>query len=80
MTESFTKKRVLSSLAVHKIQSARVLIAPALLTTCSLQAFAQDSVTFNDDTGQFLPGLVKPLLVATLQDADGKHFTCLSQN
>jgi hypothetical protein len=80
MTESFTKKRVLSSHAVHKKQSARVLIALALLLACSLQAFAQNSVSGNvkDDTVHLLPVWVKTTSNGDTTDADGKHFTCRS--
>jgi hypothetical protein len=80
MTESFTKKRVLGSYAVHKIQGAGVLTALALLLACSLQAFTPTSVSGNaeDDTGQPLPALVKTTPNGNTTDADEKHFTCLS--
>lgn len=76
MTESFTKKRVLISYAVHKIQGASVLTALALLLACSLQVFAQNSVTgtVKDDTGQNLPGvnvLIKGTTGGTTTDSDG---------
>jgi len=80
MTESFTKKRVLISHAVHKTQGAGVFIALALLLACSLQVFPQHSVSGNvkDDTGQSFPVLVKTTSNGDTTDADGKHFTCRS--
>jgi hypothetical protein len=79
MTESFTTKRVLNSIAVHKKQGARVLTALALLWACSLQAFAQNSVTgtVKDDTGHSFPVSVKTAPNGDAINAEGSGYAPL---
>jgi hypothetical protein len=78
MTESFTLKRVLNTVAVHKRQSAYVLIAPALLLACSLQAFARNSIPERVKSDAVKPCQPWYTPNGAETNADGTHFMCLS--